>query len=77
MDRERPVTKTNRQIANPSANRRDHGVQTFFRRSVRGRRALRLAASVFLRLLTNSRLRPFALLARFLAALRATPPKCP
>jgi hypothetical protein len=46
----------------------DQEIQSL-RRPGLGRRALRLAAKVFLRLLTNPPLRPFSLLARFLASL--------
>jgi hypothetical protein len=71
------VTKADSQVSEAGANHRDHRVQTFFRRPGRGRRALRLAASVFLRLLTRPPLRPFCLFARFLASLRTKPPKRP
>jgi hypothetical protein len=47
------------------------------RRPGRGRRALRLAAKVFLRLLTRPPMRPFSLLASFLASLRTNPPSRP
>src|SRR5262249_44751381 len=48
-----------------------------FRRPGLGRRALRRAAKVFLRLLTSPPLRPFSRLARFLASLRTRPPRRP
>src|SRR6516162_10798956 len=57
--------------------RRDCRVHPFLRRPGLGRRALRLTAIVFLRLLTSPPLRPFCLLARFLAALRTKPPNRP
>src|SRR5438132_10679900 len=47
------------------------------RRPGLGRSALRLAAIVFLRLLTRPPLRPFSLLARFFASLRTKPPNRP
>ncbi len=57
--------------------RGDHGAHVLLRRPGRGRRALPLAAIAFLRLLTRSPLRPFSLLARFLAALRTRRPSRP
>src|ERR1700730_12690302 len=71
------VTEPDSQVSEAGANPRDHRVQTFFRRPGRGRRALRLAASVFLRLWTRPPFRPFCLFARFLASLRTKPPNRP
>lgn len=71
------MPESDRRISEAGANRRDRRVQVFLRRPGRGRRALRRAASVFLRLLASPPLRPFSRLARFLAALRTRPPNLP
>src|SRR5271170_7179360 len=70
------VTAPNGVIAEAGANNLYQQIQPL-RRPGRGRRALRLAAKVFLRLLTRPPLRPFSLLASFLALLRTKPPNRP
>src|SRR5271169_164427 len=71
------VAPANGPLAEPGADCGDYGGDDFFRRPGRGRRALRRTAMVFLRLLTRPPLRPFSLLARFLASLRTSPPRRP
>ena len=61
----------------PPADRSDHDFDDFLLRPGRGRRALRRAAILFLRLLTKPPLRPFSRLARCLASLRTEPPSRP
>jgi hypothetical protein len=70
------LAQTNRNSAKAGADRSNHAFDDFLRPG-RGRRALRRAASLFLRLLTRPPLRPFARLARCLASLRTDPPSRP
>src|SRR5262245_49594681 len=61
----------------PCVDRGYRRAHPFLRRPGLGRRALRLTAIVFFGLLTSPPLRPFSLLARFLASLRTAPPNRP
>src|SRR5215831_16410703 len=70
------VAQADNSVAEASADRRNHDFDDFLRPG-RGRRALRRAAILFLRLLTRPPLRPFSRLARRLASLRTRPPSLP
>ena len=70
------VAQANGAFAEASADRGNYAFDDLLRPG-RGRRALRRAASCFLRLLTRPPLRPLARLARRLASLRTNPPSLP
>src|SRR5271169_4209778 len=67
------IAPSNRQLPIPRTDEFNQEIDGFLRRPGRGGRALRRAAAVFLRLLTKPPLRPFSLLARFLASLQLDP----
>jgi hypothetical protein len=71
------IAKTDSAFSEACADRGYRRAHPLLRRPGLGRRALRLAAIVFLRLLTRPPLRPFCMLARFLASLRTRPPNRP
>ncbi len=68
------IAPSNRQLSISGTDELDQEIDGFLRRPGRGRRALRRAAAVFLRLLTKPPLRPFSRLARCWASLRTSPP---
>ena len=71
------IAPSNRRLSITGTDDLDQEIDGFLRRPGRGRREFRRAAAVFMRLLTKPPLRPFSLLARFLASLRTSPPNLP